>query len=228
MQSFIERFLSSSIRSVSAVLGRSHLALDPSSVVRDPPVDAVSPGQGTLLPEADVTNEDVLVASLVSEGTSTVSLAAVLARHPPGTDHPVSDPCVGGAALLVGHHLHTHLHQDVWVVSSSVGQRSPALGILELTDIINNNNIIIKIIITINQSCLPIKCTGVRCLGQAGRGVDFQVDLLGKLYYGDVVVGETVALVVGVLGHVDINFCESSLSCAAEVMFSKSDLVLIY
>ena len=86
----------------------------------------------------------------------------------------------------------------------------------------------IHINITINQSCLPIECSGVRGLGQTGRGVGVQVDLLGQLYHSDVVAGEAVALVVGVLGHGDINLGERSLAQGGEVVFSKSDLITEY
>ena len=86
----------------------------------------------------------------------------------------------------------------------------------------------ININITVNQSRLPIECSGVRGLGQAGRGVGVQVDLLGQLYHGDVVAGEAVALVVGVLGHGDINLGERSLARGDEVVFSKSDLITGY
>ena len=83
----------------------------------------------------------------------------------------------------------------------------------------------IDINITVDQSRLPIECSGVRSLSHAGRGVGVQVDLLGELYHGDVVAGEAVALVVGVLCHGDINLSEGSLAQCGEVVFSKSDLI---
>ena len=82
--------------------------------------------------------------------------------------------------------------------------------------------------ITINQSHLPLKCVGVSSLGQAGRGVDVQVDLLGQLYHSDVIAWIAVALMVGVIGHGDINLGYSSLTRGGEVVFSKSDLITGY
>ena len=64
--------------------------------------------------------------------------------------------------------------------------------------------------LTINPSLLPVKGGGVCCLGHAGRGVGGEVDLLGKLDDGDVVMGVFEALVVGVLHHIYCQLCETS------------------
>ena len=55
-------------------------------------------------------------------------LAAVLALHPPSTEHPLVDARHGSAALRVGHHGHGHLQQHVRP-ESSVGRRSPAWSV---------------------------------------------------------------------------------------------------
>ena len=119
-------YLYISIRTVSTVFRRVHLTLNPRSVVRDPPVHPVVACQGALVAKADVPDENVLVSTLVGEGTTRVPLTAVLPLHPPGTDHPVRDDGAhGGTAGLLAHHRHLHLHEGVGEVSSPVRQRSP-------------------------------------------------------------------------------------------------------
>ena len=70
--------LSISVRPIPAVFRRSHLALNPGPVVRDPAVHPVFAGQSTTFPKADVPDEDMLLPALVGEWTAGVSLAAVL------------------------------------------------------------------------------------------------------------------------------------------------------
>ena len=65
-----------------------------------------------------------------------------------------------------------------------------------------------------HPSHLSIKCCDLGGHGQAGWSEDPQVNLLGKLYQGDVVVkGDGVeVLVVGVLCHTNDLFFQTSLS----------------
>ena len=78
--------------------------------------------------------------------------------------------------------------------------------------------------LTGNPGILSIKGGGVWSLGHAGGGVGGEVQLLGQLYDGDVVVGVRVVLMVAVRGHFQGQLPQTSLSGAGQVMLSECDL----
>ena len=71
---YVMSFLSVSIRPRATVCRGAHLSLNPLSEERDPAVDSVSPRQSAFVAETGVSDEDMLGAALVSQGTTGVSL----------------------------------------------------------------------------------------------------------------------------------------------------------
>ena len=78
------------------------------------------------------------------------------------------------------------------------------------------------------QHCLAVEGGGVGGLGEAGRGVDVDVHLLGQLQHRDVVVeapaGGGVALVVVDLGHGDRLLGDGRLARDGEVVVAEPHL----
>ena len=66
-----------SIRPRATVLRRAHLPFNPSSEEWDPAVDSVSPCQSALVTKTDVTDENMLSSTLVSQWTSGVALSEI-------------------------------------------------------------------------------------------------------------------------------------------------------
>ena len=76
IQTFISRSRSSiSIRSRATVSRGAHLPFNPLSEEGDPAVDSIFSFNRAAVTPAIITNEDMLIAALVSERTSRVSLA---------------------------------------------------------------------------------------------------------------------------------------------------------